>query len=126
MYVVGGFNLSPQKLDREWVRDESRRSTTLLLGYAGARYVPCALCVDDGLGCPFIALRVGLLFENADERAHPNAPSAELTVLPGIGYRFSFGGVFQLGARADLSWTEEDYSQELGWLSVTGFLGVGW
>jgi hypothetical protein len=126
VYVVGGFNLSPQKLDSEWVRDASRRSTTMLLGYAGVRYLPSALCIGDGLGCPFVELRFGLLFENADERAHPNAPNAELTVLPGIGYRFSVGQVFQLGARADLSWTEEDYSRELGWLSVTGFIGFGW
>jgi hypothetical protein len=125
VYVVGGFNLSPQKLDPEWVRDKDRRSTTMFLGYAGVRYLPSMLCIGDGLGCPFIELRFGISFENADERAH-DGQDPEWTVLPGIGYRFSFGNVFQLGARVDVAWSEEEYSRDLGWLTVTGFLGIGW
>jgi hypothetical protein len=126
LYGVGGFNFSPQKLSRDEVPDASRRSTKMLLGYAGVRYLPGPLCFGDGLGCPFVELRFGLLFEDADAHVHPDAPSAQFTVLPGFGYRFAFGRVFQLGARLDFSWAEEDHSRDLGWLTVTGFLGIGW
>jgi len=126
IYAVGGFNFSPQELDPDVVRNPDRRGSNMLLGYAGLRYLPAPLCIGDGIGCPFVELRIGVLFEDADERVHSNAPDGELTVQPGIGYRFSFGRVFQLGARADVSWTEEARSREIGWLSVTGFAGVGW
>lgn len=127
LYGVAGFNFSPQKLDPDEVRDASRRKTRMYLGYGGVRYLPGPLCIGDGLGCPFAELRLGLLFEDADERVHANAPSGELTVLPGVGYRFAFGRLVQLGARFDFSWSgEADSRAALGWLSLTGFFGIGW
>lgn len=125
IFVVGGFNVSPQKLDPDAVRDDSRRSTTMILGYAGLRYVPGMLCIGDGLGCPFVELRFGLSFESSDSREH-EGPKADFTLMPGVGYRFSFGNVVQLGVRADLSVTQEYDTEDLGWLSLTGFVGVGW
>jgi hypothetical protein len=125
-YGVAGFNFSPQKLDADEVRDPGRRKARMYLGYGGVRYLPGPLCIGDGLGCPFAEVRIGLLYEDADERVHPTAPSAEVSVLPGVGYRFAFGRIVQLGARFDFSWSGEDDARELGWLSLTGFFGIGW
>jgi hypothetical protein len=126
LYIVGGFNFSPQLLRREAVPNASERSTNVMLGYGGIRYIPGQLCFGDGIGCPFVELRLGLVFESSDVPRIHEGPTASLTVLPGVGYRFSFGHVFQLGARFDFSYSEEDDVRGLGWLNATGFAGFGW
>lgn len=126
LYFVGGLNISPQKLDVEYVRRNSDRAADVFFGYGGIRYMTGHLCIGDGLGCPFIELRMGLVFEaNAAESGH-DGPSAAFTVAPGVGYRFSFANVFQLGGRLDFSYSEESGVNGLGWLSLAGFAGVGW
>jgi hypothetical protein len=126
LYVVGGLTYSPQLLDPTYVDDYDHRGTQLILGYAGVRYLPGTLCYGDGLGCLFFELRLGFLYESADDRSGHYGPDGVFTVLPGIGYRWRFGSSLQIGVRADLSYTEEDYSRDLGWLSLTSFLGFGW
>jgi hypothetical protein len=123
IFFVAGFSFSPQQLDPNAVRDH--RSTNLLLAWGGLRYVPAMLCIADGLGCPFVELRLGAVFETADERNGHDGPKGELTVLPGIGYRFRFGGAFQVGARADIAFSDEG-AYSLSWLAIAGFIGFGW
>jgi hypothetical protein len=122
--AVGGFSLSPQLLDPTFVR-EDRRDTLMFLGYVGVRYQPGMLCFGDGMGCPFVELRFGAVFEASEDGSGHEGPDGTFTVLPGVGYRLRFGSSFQLGARADLSITEE-YERDLGWFSLTTFLGFGW
>jgi hypothetical protein len=124
LYVVGGFNVSPQLLDPEFVRGD--RSSTVMWGYGGIRYMNGFLCFGNGTGCPFIELRFGLMFESAEAEPGHDPPKAAFVVSPGIGYRFSFGRVFQLGGRMDVSYTEENGVSDLGWLTLSGFIGVGW
>ena len=125
LYVVGGLTFSPQDLDPYAVSDRSHRATNLIYGFAGIRYLPGLLCFGDGFGCPFVELRFGLLFESADERSGHEGPQAAFTILPGVGYRFRFGSTFQVGGRFDFSFSEE-YSRDLGWVSLNGFAGFGW
>jgi hypothetical protein len=126
IYFVGGLNISPQMLDPDYVGLRGERSTTVVFGYGGLRYLPGLLCFGDGLGCPFIELRLGLVFESAAAESGHDGPSGAFTVVPGVGYRFSFGRVFQLGARLDFSYSEENDVSGLGWFSATGFAGIGW
>jgi len=125
IYVVGGLTFSPQQLDPYAVVDERHRATDLFFGFAGARYLPGLLCFGDGLGCPFVELRFGVTFESADDRSGHEGPQGAFTVMPGVGYRFRFGSSFQLGGRFDLSFSQE-YSRDLGWVSLNGFAGFGW
>lgn len=126
LYVVGGFNVSPQKLDPYYTLGASR-DTLMMLGYVGVRYLPALLCVGDGLGCPFVELRFGFLWEDTDaDLIEHYGPDGTFTVLPGVGYRFRFGGSFQVGARADFSFTEDYDDYDLGWLNLTTFIGFGW
>jgi hypothetical protein len=124
-YVVGGLGLSPQKLDPDQV-GTLHRDSTMLLGYAGVRYIPSVVCTGDGSGCLFFELRLGLAFESAEDDSGHRGPNGDLTLLPGVGYRFRLGDVFQLGARADISYTAESGSRELGWVTLGAFLGFGW
>jgi len=126
LYFVGGFNLSPQMLDPEAVRDPDDRATNVVFAFGGIRYLNGYLCFGDGMGCPFIELRLGLVFESAAADSGHEGPDGAFTVVPGVGYRFSFGRVFQLGGRLDFSYTEENSVSGLGWLTATGFAGVGW
>lgn len=126
LYVVGGFNFSPQYLDAAAARDDAHRASDLILGYGGVRYMTGFLCFGDGLGCPFFELRLGLVFESVDDQAGHDGPWATFTALPGVGYRFSFGRVFQTGARLDIAYTEESGRRDFGWVSFTGFAGLGW
>lgn len=126
LYFVGGFNFSPQLLDPEVVRNRDERATNVIFAFGGVRYMTGFLCFGDGMGCPFIELRLGLVFESAAEGSGHEGPSGAFTLVPGVGYRFSFGRVFQLGGRLDFSHSEENGVRDLGWLTVTGFAGVGW
>jgi len=126
LYLVGGLNISPQMLDPIEVRRNSDRATNVIYGFGGVRYMTGYLCFGDGLGCPFIELRLGLVFEaNAAESGH-TGPDGELTITPGIGYRFSLGRVFQVGGRLDFSHSEDRGVRGLGWLTLAGFAGIGW
>jgi len=124
LYVVAGLSYSPQLLDPTYYGYDNR-STSLLVGYAGIRYIPDATCTPDGMGCLFFELRLGLVFESADDRSGHAGPKGDPVFLPGIGYRFRFGRSFQVGVRADISYTEE-YDYDLGWLEFGAFLGFGW
>jgi hypothetical protein len=126
LYVVAGLNISPQLLDPDAVRYRDDRGSNVVFAYGGIRYLPSQLCFGDGLGCPFIEFRLGLVFESTAAGSGHEGPSGSLTVVPGLGYRFSFGRVFQLGGRLDVSYTEEYDVYDLGWLSLTGFAGIGW
>lgn len=121
-YVVVGGEFSPQTLDPD--ATGGTYDTNLVLGYAGVRYIPSALCTYGGTGCLFFELRFGLTFEEAEDGSGHDGPSGDFTVLPGVGYRFRFGA-FQLGVRADASFTHE-YEETLGWVALGGFLGFGW
>jgi hypothetical protein len=66
------------------------------------------------------------VFESAAADSGHEGPNGAFTVVPGVGYRFSFGRVFQLGGRLDFSYSEENRVHDLGWLTLTGFAGVGW
>jgi hypothetical protein len=126
LYFVGGLNVSPQMLDPDIARRGSDRATNVIFGYGGIRYMTGYLCFGDGVGCPFIELRLGLVFEaNAAESGHAG-PDGEFTIAPGIGYRFALGRVFQVGGRLDFSHSEESGVRGLGWLSLAGFAGIGW
>lgn len=126
LYFVGGLNFSPQLLDPEGDWDVYDRTTDVIFGYGGIRYMTGYLCFGDGFGCPFIELRLGLVFESsATERVH-RGPNGAFTLAPGVGYRFSVGRAFQFGGRLDFSHSEEGGARGLGWLSVMGFAGVGW
>lgn len=120
-FFVAGGEFSPQKLDPDFVGGDY--DTNLMLFYAGVRYIPSALCTYDGTGCLFFELRLGFTFENAERGSRHEGPDGEVTLLPGIGYRFRFGA-FQFGVRADLSITDE-YEETLGWFALGGFIGVG-
>jgi hypothetical protein len=124
LYIVAGFSYSPQLLDPEYT-PEDFRSTSLLVVYGGLRYVPAATCTPDGTGCMFVELRLGLDFESAEPRAAHRGPKGDLVFLPGIGYRFRLGSSFQLGVRADISYTQE-YTYDLGWVTLGAFAGFGW
>lgn len=125
LFIVGGLSLSLQKLDPDVVPAPDN-NTSLIVGYAGVRYIPTAVCTYDGAGCLFFEVRVGLAYESADDKSSHTGPRGDVTVLPGIGYRYSLGGVFQLGARADISYTAESGSHNLGWVTVGAFVGFGW
>ena len=126
LYLVGGLNISPQMLEPDRVSRGRDRATNVIFGYGGIRYMTGYLCFGDGLGCPFIELRLGLVFEsNAAESGH-TGPNGEFTIAPGVGYRFSFGRVFQVGGRLDFSHSEDSGVSGLGWLSLTAFAGIGW
>lgn len=127
LYVVGGFGFSPQTL-RPTFRDGGTVDTNMVLGFVGVRYLPGMLCFNEGMGCPFVELRFGLLWENTadDDFIDHYAPSGVFTVLPGVGYRFRFGRSFQVGARVDFSVTEDYDTYELGWLNLSTFVGFGW
>lgn len=124
IFFVAGFSFSPQLLDEREFRTD--RETNLLLAWAGLRYVPGMVCIAGGLGCPFVELRFGAVFESAADRRGHNGPKGEFTFLPGIGYRFRFGSSFQLGARADLAVSNEYNTRSLSWLALMGFIGFGW
>ena len=126
LYFVGGLNFSPQLLDVEAVRNRDGRAANVVFGFGGIRYMTGYLCFGDGLGCPFIELRLGLVFEANEADGGHNGPSGDFTLAPGIGYRFSFGRVFQVGGRLDISHAEERGVRGLGWLTLAGFAGVGW
>lgn len=126
IFIVTGMMFSPQKLDPDAVDDRRHRNSLLFLGWVGARYVPGFLCLEDGLGCPFAELRVGAVWEAADDRSGHDGPSGDFTFLPGVGYRFRFGSSFQIGARADIAISGEDDLTTLGWVSLDAFLGFGW
>jgi len=125
-YAVGGLGFSAQKLNADEVLSTAHRDTTLILGYAGVRYIPSVVCTSDGSGCLFFELRLGLVYENAEKGSGHAGPDGELTLLPGIGYRWRLGSVFQLGARADISYTAEGGSHDFGWATVGAFIGFGW
>ena len=122
LYVVGGLTFSPQKLKLA----PPDNSTSLLLGYGGVRYIPGMLCTSDGVGCLFAELRLALAFESAEDSSGHSGPHGEWTLLPGVGYRLRLGGVFQLGARADIAYTSDGYRRQFGWIEVGGFAGFGW
>jgi hypothetical protein len=126
LFFVAGLSVSPQLLDPNEVPDRDHRGTSLVLGYGGIRYVPGMLCFGDGLGCPFAELRLGAVFESADDRSHHSGPKGDFTVLPGFGYRFRFGSSFQLGARVDIAYSGEDDESGLSWVTFGSFLGFGW
>lgn len=126
LYFVGGLNLSPQLLDPDAVRDPDDRATNVIFAFGGVRYINGNLCFGDGMGCPFIEIRLGFVFESAAADSGHDGPNGAVTFVPGVGYRFSFGRVFQLGGRLDVSYSEENNSHGLGWLTLTGFAGVGW
>jgi hypothetical protein len=126
LYFVGGLNFSPQMLDVDYVRRTSDRATNVIFGYGGIRYMTGYLCFGDGLGCPFIELRLGFVFETIAAESGHSGPDGEFTIAPGVGYRFSFGRVFQVGGRLDFSHSEESGVSGLGWLTLAGFAGIGW
>lgn len=126
LYFVAGLNFSPQQLDPDAVPRSADRAANVVFAFGGIRYMPGMLCFGDGFGCPFIELRLGLVFESDDARSGHDGPNGAFTVVPGIGYRFSFGRVFQLGGRLDFSYSEENSVHDFGWFSATAFAGVGW
>ena len=126
LYFVAGLSFSPQKLDPDAVSRNADRAASVAFGFGGIRYMTGYLCFGDGLGCPFVELRLGFVFESDKARSGHQGPQGAFTVLPGIGYRFSFGRAFQLGGRFDFSYTEENDVHDLGWLTMTAFAGVGW
>jgi hypothetical protein len=124
-YAVAGLSFSPQKLDPKEV-PAAHSNTDLWLGYGGVRYIPSVICTSDGAGCLFFELRLGLAFEHADSASGHKGPKGDVTVLPGIGYRYRLGELFQLGARADVSYTAESGDHQLGWATLGAFVGLGW
>jgi hypothetical protein len=126
LYFVAGLNFSPQLLDPNAVRSRDDRASNVIFGYGGIRYMTGYLCFGDGLGCPFIELRLGLVFETSSAGSGHHAPDGEFTLAPGVGYRFSFGRVFQVGGRLDFSHSREGDVSGFGWLTATGFAGIGW
>jgi hypothetical protein len=126
VYFVGGLNFSPQMLDPDSVRRSTERATNVIFGYGGLRYMTGYLCFGDGLGCPFIEVRLGFVFETIAAGSGHTGPDGELTIAPGLGYRFSFGRAFQVGGRLDFSHSKEGNVSGLGWLTATGFAGIGW
>jgi hypothetical protein len=125
LFFVAGFSYSPQLLDPAAI-GPGDRSTSLLVAYGGIRYVPTATCTPDGTGCMFVELRLGLAFESAAASSGHRGPKGDLNFMPGIGYRFRIGSSFQAGVRADISYGEEYYDYDLGWLTLGGFAGFGW
>jgi len=126
LYIVAGFNFSPQLLDPEAVSRRSDRAASVIFGFGGIRYMSGYLCFGGGLGCPFVELRLGLVFESDEAGSGHEGPNGAFTLVPGVGYRFSFAGAFQLGGRLDFSYSEENGVHDLGWFSATAFAGVGW
>lgn len=126
LYIVAGFNFSPQLLDRDAVPRRSEREASVIFGFGGVRYISGYLCFGDGLGCPFVELRLGLVFESNEAGSGHEGPNGAFTLVPGVGYRFSFARAFQLGGRLDFSYSEESGVHDLGWFSATAFAGVGW
>lgn len=119
VYFVAGLDVSPQTLDPEYFRGEHYGSLLFWPSF-GLRYQ--GLCIADGLGCPFLELRLGFAVESDD---HHSGPSGDVTVFPGIGYRFKFGPLL-LGARADVAFSEESRRRSLSWVTLSGLVGIGW
>jgi hypothetical protein len=120
LFIVGGFTFSPQTLPPHLYE----RDADMILAFVGVRYVPGTLCSERGIGCLFVELGLGLTWETADAEPGHDPPKSELTFTAGIGYRVRLGRVFNLGARIDLAYLEENYDSQIGWIAPTAFLGA--
>lgn len=119
-YLIGGATVSPQTLPR-YLR---QRDDEVILAFIGFRWIPGPICTESGNGCLFVELALGAAWETVEPEPDHDAPQGEFAFTAGIGYRWRIGRHLTIGARFDFAYLEEDYVDEIGWVSPTGFIGA--